>query len=195
MKRQLSFQEYRSIDLGLFAIMSMIFEFIIIRVSNSGLFIDASFTVSLAGALVSIVYMRWGFWGAIHAALFGLIDCMFSAATLNQYLIYISGNLFSVFAVFILKWKGYETMRTTSWYWVFPLCVILLMQIGRALVSMLLGTDLATATAFITTDSLSILFTLVIVWVTRRLDGVYENQKHYLLRVHDEEKNSNTTPE
>ena len=64
MKRQLSFQEYRTIDLALFAMMAVIFELIIVKVSRSVLFADQSFTVSLAGALVSIVYMRWGFWGA-----------------------------------------------------------------------------------------------------------------------------------
>ena len=41
---------------------------------------------------------------------------------------------------------------------------------------------------FFTTDALSDLFTVLIVWITKRLDGIYENQKHYLLRVHKEEK-------
>ena len=29
------------------------------------------YTVSLAGAIASIMYMRWGYWGGIHAALAG----------------------------------------------------------------------------------------------------------------------------
>ena len=41
---------------------------------------------------------------------------------------------------------------------------------------------------FFTTDALSILFTLVILWIARRLDGVYEDQKHYLLRIQKEDK-------
>lgn len=40
---------------------------------------------------------------------------------------------------------------------------------------------------FFTTDSLSLLFTGVVVWIARRLDGVFENQKHYLLRIHQTE--------
>ena len=190
MKRQLSYQEYRSIDLALFAMMAVIFELIIVRVSRSVLFADQVYTVSLAGALVSIVYMRWGFWGALEAALFGFLDCAYSGAALNQYLIYIGGNLFSLPMVFFLQRLGYEKVRKGQYALLFPLGVILLMHLGRIVLAVLLGTELTTALGFFTTDSLSILFTLVIVWIARRLDGVYENQKHYLLRVHEEEKNN-----
>ncbi len=62
------------------------------------------------------------------------------------------------------------------------------MQAGRAAVALLLGADTANAVGFFTTDSLSLLFTFVIVWIARKLDGVYEDQKHYLLRVHAEQE-------
>ena len=190
MKRQLSFQEYRTIDLALFAMMAVIFELIIVKVSRSVLFADQSFTVSLAGALVSIVYMRWGFWGALEAALFGFLDCIYSGAALNQYMIYIAGNLLSLLMVFLPQKLGYEKVRTAQWWLLFPLGVILLMQLGRILMAILLGTEVQVAFGFFTTDSLSILFTLVILWIAHRLDGIYENQKHYLLRVHEEQKNN-----
>ena len=41
---------------------------------------------------------------------------------------------------------------------------------------------------FFTTDSLSLLFTFVIIWIARKLDGVYEDQKHYLLRINTKEE-------
>ncbi len=37
-----------------------------------------------------------------------------------------------------------------------------------------------------------ILFTLVITWIVRRLDGVFEDQKHYLLRLQEERERNNT---
>ncbi len=192
MKRQLTLQEYRGIDLALFALMFAVFEFIIVRVANGQFFRDQAFTVSLAAAITSIVYMRWGWWGGIHAALAGALFCLYSGGTAEQYMIYTVGNLFSLPAVLWLKRAGPEKVRTGRWAaMLFPLAVIALMQGGRAVMSLLLGAPAGAALGFFTTDSLSILFTLVIVWIARRLDGVYEDQKHYLLRI-QKEKNDET---
>lgn len=188
MNRQRSFEEYRRLDLMMMAMMLVIFEFIIIKVTNSRMFADQAFTVSLAASITTIVYMRWGIWGGLYAALAGFIYCFYSGGTLNHYLIYIAGNLFSLPAVAVLKKLGYERVRTSKAYLLFPLLVILLMQTGRMLVAIVLGTRPEAALGFVTTDVLSILFTLVIIWIARRSDGLYENQKHYLLRVHEEEK-------
>ena len=62
------------------------------------------------------------------------------------------------------------------------------MQAGRALTALALGSGPASVAGFFTTDSLSLLFTFVIIWIARKLDGVYEDQKHYLLRVHAEKE-------
>lgn len=172
--------------MALWAVMLVLFEWIIIKASNSW-FPDQPFTVSLAGALTSIVYMRWGAWGGIHAALSGFAFCLFSGGTVNQYMIYTAGNLFSLLAVLLLKWLGSEKVRTGQFLGlVFPAAVLLLMQAGRAAVSILLGANPSGTLGFFTTDALSMLFTLLIIWIVRRLDGVYENQKHYLLRIHEE---------
>jgi len=189
MKRQLTFQEYRTIDLCLFGLMLLVFEFIIVRVAVGGLFRDQAFTVSLAAAIASIVYMRWGWWGGIHAALAGVLFCFYYGATPRQYIIYTVGNLFSLLAVLWLKKAGAEKVRTGRWSFIlFPLAVILLMQGGRAAVALLLGTPPGLAAGFVYTDALSVLFTLVIVWIAHRLDGIYEDQKHYLLRIQDQEE-------
>lgn len=189
MKRQLSFQEYRTIDLSLFALMLAVFEFIIVRVSTSGMFWDQMYTVSLAAAITSIVYMRWGYWGGVHAALAGFLFCFYYGGRVDQYLIYIAGNLLSLLAVPVLKKAGPEKVRQGQFAsLLFPLAVILLMQGGRAAVSMVLGHTPGEAAGFFTTDALSILFTLVIIWIARRLDGVYEEQKHYLLRIQEEKE-------
>ncbi len=189
MKRQLSFQEYRGIDLFLFALMLAVFEFIIVRAAGAAFFRDQPYTVSLAAAITSIVYMRWGVWGGLHAAWAGLLFCFWSGGTGQQYLIYILGNLFSLLAVPVLYKVGFEKIRLGEWSsMLFPLAVILLMQGGRAAVSLALGGPESGALGFFTTDALSILFTLVIIWIARRLDGLYENQKHYLLRIQKENK-------
>ncbi len=189
MKNQLTFSQYRAIDLGLFALMFAVFEFIIVRVSTVGIFFDPAYTVSLAGAIVSIVYMRWGYWGGIHAALAGFLFALYYGGRPDQYAIYCIGNLFSLLAVPVLLKKGKEDVRTGRLSsLLFPLVVCLLMQLGRAAVSLVLGGSLGGATGFFTTDALSVAFTLVIVWIARRLDGIYEDQKHYLLRIQEEKE-------
>lgn len=187
MRQQRSWKTYRTIDLALIALALAVFEFIIVRASNWW-FPGQPFTVSLAAAITSIVYMRWGVWGAIHAVEAGFVFCYFSGASGAQFIIYCVGNLVSLLAVLLLKAVGKERVRTGYLSLLFPLLVQVLMQAGRAAVALMLGASLAQAGGFFTTDSLSLLFTFVIIWIARKLDGVYEDQKHYLLRVHAEEK-------
>ncbi len=194
MKRQLTLGEYQAIDLSLFALMLAVFEFVIVRAANGSLFQDQAFTVSLAAAITSIVYMRWGVWGGIHAALAGALFCLWSGGAPGQYVIYAVGNLFSLPMALVLKKAGPERVRSGQWAsMLFPLGVILLMQGGRAAVALCLGAAPGEVLGFFTTDSLSVLFTLVIVWIARRLDGVYEDQKHYLLRLREKEKRDHQT--
>ena len=185
MRRQRTWKEYRAIDLALLGAALAVFEFLIVRAANWW-FPGQPFTVSLAAAMASIVYMRWGWWGAIHAVEAGLVFCLFSGASGPQYVIYCAGNLFSVLAVLLLDRVGKERVRTGHLSLVFPLLVQVLMQAGRALAALALGAGPAGVVGFFTTDSLSLLFTFVIIWIARKLDGVYEDQKHYLLRVHAE---------
>ena len=187
MKRQRTWKEYRAIDLALLAAALAVFEFVIVRAAGWW-FPGQPYTVSLAAAMTSIVYMRWGLWGAIHALEAGLVFCYFSGATGEQYLIYCVGNLVSASAVLLLRAAGKERVRTGHLSLVFPLLVQLLMQAGRGAVALLLGAAPVQAAGFFTTDSLSLLFTFVIIWIARKLDGVYEDQKHYLLRLHAQEE-------
>ena len=189
MNRQYSAGAYRAIDLTLFAVMLCVFESVIIRASHSLFFRDQAFTVSLAAAIVSIVFMRWGFWGGIHAALAGAVYCVFGGGTPSQFAVYIIGNLFSPLAVLFLRRVGSERIRASVWLsFAFGLLVLLLMQLGRFFVSLILGASAAEAFRFFTTDSLSAVFMLVIIWIVRRLDGVWEDQLHYLKRFRSEEK-------
>ena len=189
MNRQYSADTYRVIDLTLFAVMLCVFESLIVRASNSLVFRDQPFTVSLAAAIVSIVFMRWGVWGGVHAALAGAVYCIFGGGTPSQYAVYIIGNLFSLLAVPFLQKIGSEKIRANIWLsFALGLLVLLLMQLGRFFVSMMLGAPAAEAFRFFTTDSLSAVFTLVIIWIVRRLDGVWEDQLHYLKRFRSEEE-------
>ena len=63
------------------------------------------------------------------------------------------------------------------------------MALGRGVVSLILGKGVGALVDFLTTDILSWVFALVVVWIARRLDGVFEDQISYLVRLKsDEEK-------
>lgn len=109
MNRQLSFQQYRTIDLTLFAVMLCISETVIVTAATRW-FSDQLYTVSVVAAVVSIVLMRWGPWAAIHAFLGGFVFCFLSRGTATQYLIYCIGNLFSLLSLLLLRVFGKERM-------------------------------------------------------------------------------------
>lgn len=188
MKRQFSFQQYRAIDLAMFAALLCITETMIVKAATWW-FPDQLYTVSVVGAVTAIVLMRWGPWAAIHAVLGGAVFCFASHGSAKQLLIYCAGNLFSLLMLLPLKYLGGERIRLDGFLSVlFGICTLLLMQLGRALVAFALGTEFQTCLGFFTTDALSLLFTGLILWVARRLDGIFENQRHYLLRIHNTEE-------
>ena len=57
-----------------------------------------------------------------------------------------------------------------------------------AAVALALGTSIETCVGFFTTDSLSDVFTMVVVSLARRLDGIFEDQKRYLRRLQEQQK-------
>ena len=181
MKRQFSFSQYRGIDLTLFAVILCISEALIANAARFW-FPDQLYTVSVVGALTAIVLMRWGPWAGIHAVLGGAVFCMASHGNASHLLTFCGGNLLSLLALLPMKALGWKKIRDDSFLSVcFGLVVLLLMQLGRALVALILGNPLSACLVFFTTDALSLLFTGVILWIARRLDGIFENQKHYLL--------------
>ena len=188
MKRQLSFQEYRAIDLAMFAVLLCITETMIVKAATWW-FADQLYTASVVGAVTAIVLMRWGPWAAIHAALGGAVYCLASRGSAQQFAVYCIGNLFALAALLPLRLLGGERIRLDPLLSIgFGLLTLLLMQLGRALVALVFGTPFQTCLGFFTTDALSLLFTGLIVWVARRLDGIFENQRHYLLRIHNTEE-------
>lgn len=181
-------KRYRAIDLTLFAAMLFVFEWIIITASTRW-FPGEPYTVSVVPLIVALVLMRWGPWAGIHAALGGLVFCLFSGADARQYVIYCGGNLFSLGALWLLKALGDENIRRDALKtWLLGIAVLALMFLGRAVLSLFFGAAVTAALGFFTTEAVTVLFTLVILWIVRRLDGVFENQNHYLLRLREEQE-------
>lgn len=187
MKQQITLGQYRTIDLIILAVVLAISQ-ALIHFAAVIWFPGQRFIISPVAVLTALVMMRWGIWGGLHALLGGLIYTMLAGGTTDHYIIYCVGNLASLLALLMFKFPGKEKIRKSNvWTQVFALCVQVLMLLGRAAVAAVLGFEFAAWLGFITTDSLSILFTLVVAWIIRRIDGLFEDQIHYLLRIQSEQ--------
>lgn len=187
MNRQISFSQYRTIDLVILAV-AMVMSQIVIHFAATNWFTDQLYIVSPVAIVVTLVLMRWGVWAAIHAVVGGLVFAYISNGNVQHFVIYGVGNALSLLALIMLKIFGKETVRKSVWFTMgFALLVPALMLAGRMAMAWVMGHDFEECLAFFTTDALSIPFTMCIAWCIRRIDGLFEDQKHYLLRIQQEQ--------
>jgi len=188
MNRQISFGQYRAIDLSILTVVLAVCQYITYLASTFW-FPEQLYVVSPVAGMAALVLMRWGIWAAIPAALGGLFFSLLSGGTAQHFLIYGGGNLLCLLALILFRLFGKERIRKDSFLAVvFAITVQLLMQLGRAGIAALLGFSGAACLGFITTDLLSMLFTVFIVWTVRRIEGLFEDQKNYLLRIQKEQQ-------
>jgi len=188
MKQQMTFRQYRAMDIAMFTVLMCVCE-TLITLGATRWFPAELYTLSVTPAVTAIVMVRWGGFAAIPAVLGAFVFCLASGATLSQYAIYCIGNLAALALTGFLyqgKWKRlHEQVLLALLY---GLLTPLLMQLGRAVIALALGNSLAVCGGFIATDALSTLFAVLIMWITRRLDGMLEEQKHYLRRIAEEQE-------
>ncbi len=186
MERQISFGQYRTIDLTILAVVLTVTQALICVASNVW-FKWELYVVSPVAVITALVMMRWGPWAAIHAVLGGVVFTLASGGNYQHILIYSIGNLAGLGGLLFFKWFTKEGVRTSSFLAVtFALAVQVLMLLGRALMALVMGHSVWASLGFITTDLLSVLFTCILIWICRRVDGLFEDQKHYLLRIQEE---------
>ena len=181
--KNLTFNQYRAIDLTIMSIMTVVFEAVTAFAATKW-FPGELYAVSPTIALTCIVMMRWGGFGAINAVLGGFTFCVASGASEKQILIYAVGNCFSLLALFLFKAMGKAKIKDKFYFTaLFVLAAYVGAQIGRWLVGLVFGGQLDSIVMFLATDCLSLLFSEVIVLISRRVDGLFEDQKSYLIRL------------
>ena len=199
MKRQITFAQYRTIDLFLMVIL-LVFAEVGIYIAKATVYSGQLFQASPTGAIVALVMMRWNGWAAIPALLGGLLYGALRGGLWPYGIVYGVGNLLSLAALLWFR-MGKDKLRSEALpTMAFGLTVQVLMQLGRGIVALvatmadpaILGQGnqlepLETFLSFITSDSLSILLTVVALWIVRRIEGLFEDQKSYLLRVQQQE--------
>lgn len=178
-----SLSQYRAIDCSLFAIMLIVFETVINRAATAW-FPKEAWTVSVVPAVTAIVMVRWGPWCALHAAIGGIVTVLALRGNGIQFLIYGIGNLAAMAVLPLLKKWGWEALHGNVLLNIaFGALTVLAMQIGRALIALITGTPVEGLLLYVTADSVTYIFTIVILWIAGRLDGILEEQRHYLERI------------
>nr|MBR4281962.1 hypothetical protein [Clostridia bacterium] len=189
MKHQITFRQYRAMDLAMFTALLCVCE-TLITLGATRWFPQEPWTLSLTPAVTAVVMVRWGGFAAIPACLGAFVFCLASGATLSQYAIYCVGNLAALALTQFLYRFGWKRLHDQVLLAILHgLMTAMLMQLGRALVALALGTPLALCGGFFTTDVLSALFAALVVWMSRNLNGMLEEQKHYLRRIAEEMEN------
>ena len=190
MKRGITFQQYRGMDVFFFTALLCLCESLI-ALASTRWFPGEPYTLSLTSAVTAIVMVRWGAFAVIPAVAGALVFCLASGAAPAQYLIYMVGNLTAMALLPLVrgKWNWRRLHDNVLLAMVYGALVTLLMQAGRFLMALVLGNPPAICAGFITTDVLSVLFAVLLVWISRRLDGILEDQKDYLKRIQDEDDN------
>ncbi len=179
-------QQYRAIDLSLFAVILIIFEIVIVKAAVSW-FPKEAWMVSAAPAVTAIIMVRWGPWCAIHAAVGGVVSVLARNGNWQECLIWGIGNL-AVLAVLPLekKWGWQRLRKELLLNLLFGFLIVLSMQAGRAVVALVLGESLEGTWRMTAMDSITYIFSLTIIWIASRLDGILEDQVHYLKRLNNE---------
>ena len=190
----LSFKQYRAIDLGIMLVILAVSEAVITHAATVW-FPDEFYVLSPTVAIVCIVMMRWGGFAAVHAMGGGLALCIASGAGLNQIVVYCVGNCFALIALIPLLTIGKEKVRSKSWLTVlFTVVAFCGAQIGRGLVGLFFGGSAGDIITFFTTDSLSLVFAVLTVLIARRINGLFEDQMAYLVRT-QAERNKQQIPD
>ena len=189
MKQQITFRQYRAMDVFFFTALLCLCETLIV-LGATRWFPGEPYTLSLTPAVTAIVMVRWGAFAAAPAALGGLAFCLASGAAPAQYLVYCLGNMTAMLLLLLRnRWNWHRLHESVLLRMGYAALTALLMQLGRFLIALALGYPPAVCAGFITTDVLSVLFAVLLVWISARLDGILEDQKDYLKRIQEEQEN------
>lgn len=188
MDKQLTFKQYRNIDVGMLCLLTAVFE-VLATLATSQWFAGQPIAISITLALILIAMHRWGHLAAVVAVVGGVAFSAASSATLGHFLIYGLGNVGALVSLLILKLFGKETVRRSFLKSsLFALCAYVGVGVGRFLVSLPFGAGFGDLVGFLATDILSLLFAVVILYVFKDVDGLVEDQKAYLFRLERQRK-------
>ena len=186
--KEITFNQYRSIDVFILSLLTAVFEFIAAMATNRW-FVLQAMSISIIPAMVCITAFRWGKYAFFPSIVGAFAYCLASKGTLQQFVVYCLGSAFCLLAIPILNKIGKEKARLDFIHRsIFATVVYLSITIGRWICSLIFELSIKSLLPFILTDVLSLLFAIVVLTLVRNVDGLIEDQKSYLLRLDRERK-------
>ena len=186
--KQITFKQYRTIDLTILCVLTAVFEAVASWASDNAFQLQAM-TVSVTLALTCITFMRWGVYAVLPSFIGAFVYCTAIGGSPAQYVIYCGGSLFIVRMFPLLEKITKEKIRTQFFFKLVMGCVLYIaLNFGRWVCSLLFSFKFETFLTFLGTDILSLLFAIIILALAKNVDGLIEDQKSYLLRLEQERK-------
>lgn len=191
--RLISLGRYRATDLFLFTVILAIFDllahFAIVLFPNG-----AYYVFTLTVPIVILMMMRWGWWGVLYAVFDGVvISALNSPDVWQSYLAYTIGNAAMLLLLIPFHLIGKQKIAG-KWYLsaLFVVLGWLLMNFFASLVQCICGENFLSSLlgnfGLGLTGFLSLFVAVILILVLRRLDGMFEDQIHYLKRLDAERK-------
>lgn len=184
----MSFKQYRTLDLVIFTAMYALCEFLVIK--GATVWFDEPYSISIMLPLLLIVMMRWDRYAVIPAVIYAILFVFYQSGSVKQYLIYIIGNLgFMATLIYVYK-VGKDRIRKTFFDSAVYLVIgFVTMEVSRGLASMIIShTGPMVILQFLMTDMLSLVFGLLVIITVRKAEGLFQDQKQYLLQINSQEK-------
>lgn len=178
----MTFKQYRRTDITILAVMACVFEGAVTLAATKW-FPEQPYSLSLTLTIVCLSFMRWDKYALFFPALCGAVFCIASDAEPTQFAVYCLGNCAAVFSLVLFAIWGKKLRDDVFRTLVFVFSSFVLLQAGRWLVAILLGAEPAIILSFVSTDALSLVFAVVVILLARSIDGLFEDQKTYLLRT------------
>ena len=192
--RFISIRQYKYTDLLFFALVLGISELLVFCAFNLWFKNTVEkFYINFMLAIALTVIMRWGWVGGIYAVIDGVVQCAIQGGSWQAYLSYIIGNACILSVLLLTKFMGKEKIRS-KWY--FSLVYILVgwvsVNLGISCMGAIFGKSflsaLGTSFGFGVYGALPLAAAIVVIMILRRLNGMFEDQKHYLIRQDRERK-------
>ena len=182
----MTFKQYRNLDLAIFIAMYALCEYLVIKAAT--VWFDEPYSISIMLPLLLIVMMRWDRYCIIHAVVYALLFVFYQGGNGKQYLIYLIGNLGFMLNLVLLNRMGKDKIRNSFFNsLIYLVSGFLLMEVFRGIASMIAaGSDLKIIWQFIFSDMLSLVFGILVIIVIRRQDGLFRDQRDYLLEVNSQ---------
>lgn len=191
----MSFKQYRSIDILILFILYGICEFGIIKIGSS--MIDQPYIISLMLPILLIVIMRWDVYSIYQAIGSAIFFVLIQHGDIKQTIVYLLGNIGVWMIAVPLRKFGKERITSNVFNcMVYVLVGAILMEVFRYIGMLIMyQSGIGALVRLFATDALSIVFGIMVILVVRNLDGVFMDQKTYLLNLQKEKEEDNSSDE